>query len=34
MTAKGASGSSGIRRKRTPFEWTLLVVSLAATWPW
>jgi uncharacterized protein (TIGR02588 family) len=31
MTAKQASGSSGIRRKRTPFEWTLLVVSLAAT---
>ena len=31
MTAKRSSGSSGIKRKRTPFEWTLLVVSLAAT---
>ena len=31
MTAKRPSGSSGIKRKRTPFEWTLLVVSLAAT---
>jgi uncharacterized protein (TIGR02588 family) len=31
MTAKRPSGSSGIRRERTPFEWTLLVVSLAAT---
>ena len=31
MTAKRAAGSSGIRRERTPFEWTLLVVSLAAT---
>lgn len=31
MTAKRSSGSSGIRRERTPFEWTLLVVSLAAT---
>jgi uncharacterized protein (TIGR02588 family) len=31
MTAKRGSGSSGIRRERTPFEWTLLVVSLAAT---
>lgn len=31
MTAKGASGSGGIRRKRTPFEWTLLAVSLTAT---
>lgn len=30
MTAKQAAGS-GIRRERTPFEWTLLVVSLAAT---
>jgi len=30
MTAK-RPGSSGIRRERTPFEWTLLVVSLAAT---
>jgi uncharacterized protein (TIGR02588 family) len=31
MTAKAASGSRGIRRERTPFEWALLVVSLAAT---
>ena len=31
MTAKRTSGSSGIRRERTPFEWTVLVVSLAAT---
>ena len=31
MTAKRASGSRGIRRQRTPFEWALLVVSLAAT---
>jgi uncharacterized protein (TIGR02588 family) len=31
MTAKRASGSRGIRRERTPFEWALLVVSLAAT---
>jgi uncharacterized protein (TIGR02588 family) len=31
LTAKRPSGSSGIRRERTPFEWTLLVVSLAAT---
>jgi uncharacterized protein (TIGR02588 family) len=31
MTAKRASGSRGIGRKRTPFEWALLVVSLAAT---
>ncbi|MDQ5875163.1 MAG: hypothetical protein M3526_07260 [Actinomycetota bacterium] len=31
MTAKRSPGSTGIRRQRTPFEWTLLVVSLAAT---
>jgi uncharacterized protein (TIGR02588 family) len=31
MTAKRSSTSTGIRRERTPFEWTLLVVSLAAT---
>ena len=31
MTAKRGSRSSGIRRERTPFEWGLLVVSLAAT---
>jgi uncharacterized protein (TIGR02588 family) len=31
MTAKRSSGSSGISRKRTPFEWTILIVSLAAT---
>jgi uncharacterized protein (TIGR02588 family) len=31
MTAKRASGSRGIRRERTPFEWALLVISLAAT---
>jgi uncharacterized protein (TIGR02588 family) len=31
MTTKRASGSSGIRRERTPFEWALLGVSLAAT---
>ncbi len=31
MTAKRASGSRGIRRERTPFEWALLVVSLAVT---
>jgi uncharacterized protein (TIGR02588 family) len=31
MTAKRASTSRGIRRERTPFEWALLVVSLAAT---
>jgi uncharacterized protein (TIGR02588 family) len=30
MTANRASGG-GIGRKRTPFEWALLVVSLAAT---
>jgi uncharacterized protein (TIGR02588 family) len=31
VTAKGASGSRGIGRERTPFEWALLAVSLAAT---
>ena len=31
MTARRASGSRGIRRERTPFEWALLVVSLVAT---
>jgi uncharacterized protein (TIGR02588 family) len=31
MTPKRGSRSSGIGRKRTPFEWGLLVVSLAAT---
>lgn len=31
MTAKRASGRGGIRRERTPFEWALLGVSLAAT---
>jgi len=31
MTAKRAFGSRGNRRERTPFEWALLVVSLAAT---
>jgi uncharacterized protein (TIGR02588 family) len=31
MTAKRASGNRGIMRERTPLEWTLLVVSLAAT---
>jgi uncharacterized protein (TIGR02588 family) len=31
MTAKRSSRSTGIRRERTPFEWMLLVVSLAAT---
>lgn len=31
MTAKRPSGSRGIRRERTPLEWALLVVSLAAT---
>jgi uncharacterized protein (TIGR02588 family) len=31
MSAKRTAGSRGIRRERTPFELTLLVVSLAAT---
>jgi uncharacterized protein (TIGR02588 family) len=31
MTAKRPSGSSGIRRERTPFEWTLLIISVTAT---
>jgi uncharacterized protein (TIGR02588 family) len=31
LTAKRTSGGSGILRTRTPFEWTILLVSLAAT---
>jgi len=31
MTAKRRAGSGGVRRKRTTFEWVLLLVSLAAT---
>jgi uncharacterized protein (TIGR02588 family) len=31
MTAKRASGRRGLRRERTPFEWGLLLISLAAT---
>jgi uncharacterized protein (TIGR02588 family) len=31
MTANRASSRRGIMRERTPLEWTLLVVSLAAT---
>jgi uncharacterized protein (TIGR02588 family) len=31
MTAKGRSRSTGPRRERTPFEWAILLVSLAAT---
>jgi uncharacterized protein (TIGR02588 family) len=31
MSARRTSGSRGIRRKRTPFEWGLLIVSLLAT---
>lgn len=31
MSAKRSSGRRGIRRERTPFEWALLVLSLAAT---
>jgi uncharacterized protein (TIGR02588 family) len=31
MTATRAGGDRGIRRKRAPLEWALLVVSLAAT---
>lgn len=30
MTSSRAGGNRGIRRRRTPFEWALLVVSLAA----
>ena len=30
MTAKQTAGSRGIRRERTPLEWALLAVSLAA----
>ena len=31
MTTQRSSGRRGIRRERTPLEWALLVVSLAAT---
>lgn len=31
MTGKRGSGSRGIGRDRTPFEWALLVASLTAT---
>src|SRR5687767_9750365 len=31
MTSKRRSGSKGIGRERTPFEWTLLLASLVAT---
>ena len=31
MTAKRASGGGSLGRERTPFEWALLMVSLAAT---
>jgi uncharacterized protein (TIGR02588 family) len=31
MTATRASSGRGTKRERTPFEWTLLVVSLGAT---
>jgi uncharacterized protein (TIGR02588 family) len=31
MTAKRGSQSSGVRRQRTLFEWTILLVSLVAT---
>lgn len=31
MTAKRNSGRSGVGRKRTTFEWVVLLVSLAAT---
>jgi uncharacterized protein (TIGR02588 family) len=31
MTARRASGNRGLKRERTPFEWVLLLVSLAAT---
>ncbi len=30
MTSKRGSSSGGVRRKRTTFEWVLLLVSLAA----
>jgi uncharacterized protein (TIGR02588 family) len=30
MTSKRSSDRGGVGRKRTPFEWTLLLVSLAA----
>jgi uncharacterized protein (TIGR02588 family) len=31
MTGRRASGNRGIKRKRTPLEWGLLLASLAAT---
>ena len=31
MTTRRPSGGLGVRRERTPFEWAVLVVSLAAT---
>lgn len=31
MTSRRATGNRGIRRRRTPFELALLVISLAAT---
>ena len=31
MTARRASGGNGVWRRRTPFEWAILAVSLAAT---
>jgi uncharacterized protein (TIGR02588 family) len=31
MSPSRASGKGGVGRERTPFEWTLLLVSLAAT---
>ena len=30
MTSKRSSGRGGVGRERTPFEWTLLLVSLAS----
>jgi uncharacterized protein (TIGR02588 family) len=31
LTEKRTSAASGIRRTRTPFEWSILLVSLSAT---
>ena len=31
MSPSRSSGNKGLRRPRTPFEWTILIVSLAAT---
>ena len=31
MSPRRTSGDRGIGRRRTPFEWALLIVSLAAT---